>query len=52
MVTVGPVSREKVGTVGFEGAGAEGKERDLRSYMGAPKFVITLEKPDSLCPAL
>lgn len=44
---MGPVSREKVGTVGFEG-----KERDLRSYMGAPKFVITLEKPDSLCPAL
>ena len=52
MVTVGPVSREKVRTVGIEGPGAEGKERDVHSYMGAPDFAITLEKPDSLCPAL
>lgn len=50
MVTVDPVSQEKVRTVGIEGAGAEGKE--MHSYMGAPECTITLEKPDSLCPAL
>lgn len=53
MVTVGPVSREKVGTVGFErGWGLREKERDVCSCLGAPEFVIPLEEPDSLCPAL